>query len=91
MAMPDGNEFITFGTFSNIQEPELIETSANFIPMTEGVDMIVRFLESGEQTEMIFKVIHPTEEYCKQQEEMGFFNGWGSIFEMLEGYLEQAR
>lgn len=87
MDMPDGNEFITFGVYSRIVEPELLETSANFIPMTEGVIMIAQFLEAGDKTEFVFKVIHPTEEYCRQQEDMGFFNGWGSSFKRLNEYL----
>ena len=43
---------------------------------------------ANENTELVFKVIHPTETYCKQQEEMGIYNGWGSVFTMLENYLE---
>ena len=88
MPMPNGSEFISFGTYGDIREPEFLETTANFIPMTEGVTIEAEFLEAGDQTEFIFKVIHPTEEYCKQQEEMGFYNGWGSVFEGLNGYLK---
>ena len=88
MKMPDGKEFLGFGTYARIVEPELIETSANFIPMTKGVNMIAQFSEEGEKTHFVFKVIHPTEEYCKQQEEMGFYNGWGSVFEGLNKYLQ---
>lgn len=88
MPMPNGNEFISFGTYSTINEPTLIETSANFIPMTEGVTLVAQFEDKGSQTGFVFKVIHPTEAYCKQQEEMGFYNGWGSVFEGLNGYLE---
>jgi len=87
MTMPDGQEFKSFGTYAKIVAPELIETSANFIPMTEGVTLIAHFSEDGEKTQFVFKVVHPTEEYCKQQEEMGFYNGWGSVFEGLNKYL----
>ena len=88
MPMPDGKEFISYGTYSQIEAPELLETSANFIPMTEGVTLVASFSEAGDQTDFVFKVIHPTEEYCKQQEEMGFYNGWGSVFEGLNAYLQ---
>jgi len=87
MAMPDGKDFISHGIYSKIKAMELIETSANFIPMTEGVTIVVNFIDANENTEFVFKVIHPTEEYCKQQEEMGFYNGWGSVFEGLNNYL----
>ncbi len=87
MKMPDGSDFIAEGVYSRIEVEKLIETSANFRPMTEGVTIQANFLDSGDQTEFIFKVIHPTEEYCKQQEEMGFYNGWGSTFERLNEYL----
>jgi len=33
-------------------------------------------------------VIHPTEEYCKQQEAMGFYNGWVSTFDRLAELLQ---
>ena len=87
MKMPDGNDFISFGKYLRIDAPELLETTANFLPMTEGVTLQAFFEEAGEQTEFTFKVIHPTEAYCKQQEEMGAMNGWGSVFERLNLYL----
>lgn len=87
MPMPNGKEFISFGTYSRIEAPELLETTANFIPMTEGVTLVAQFIDKGESTDFIFKVIHPTVEYCKQQEDMGIYNGWGSVFKGLESYL----
>jgi len=87
MLMPDGNEFIADGVYSVIVELEKIVSSANFKPMTEGVEIQALFEESGGKTNFTFNVVHPTEEYCKQQEEMGFMNGWGSVFDGLENYL----
>jgi uncharacterized protein YndB with AHSA1/START domain len=58
--------------------------------MTEGVTLIVQLSESDNQTKMLFSVVHPTEEYAKQQEELGFLNGWGSVFDRLLSYLEKA-
>lgn len=87
MTMPDGKDFISHGIYSKIEILEFIETSANFIPMTEGVTILANFIDADEKTEFVFKVIHPTEEYCKQQEEMGFYNGWGSVFDGLNNYL----
>ena len=55
--------------------------------MTEGVEMHVLLKADGDQTEFTFHVVHETEEYCKQQEQMGFFNGWGSVFNQLEAFL----
>lgn len=82
--MPDGSEFISEGVYAEIVTPEKIVTSANFRPMTEGVTIHVLFEENGDTTEFTFSVIHPTEEYCRQQEKMGFYNGWGSAFKRLE-------
>ena len=87
MMMPDGNEFIAEGTYAEIEEPNKIITSADFKPMTEGVTMYVLLSESDGKTNFTFHVVHETEEYCKQQEEMGFYNGWGSVFERLEELL----
>lgn len=87
MTMPDGSDFTSEGVYSAIAELEKIFTSANFKPMTEGVEMQIFFEDLGDKTGFTFHVIHPTEEYRKQQEEMGFYNGWGSVFERLEGYL----
>lgn len=82
--MPDGSEFVSEGVYSEIIVPEKIVTSANFRPMTEGVTIHVLFEERDAKTEFTFSVIHPTEEYCRQQEKMGFYNGWGSAFKRLE-------
>jgi len=90
MPMPDGNAFISHGIYSKIVAPELIETTANFIPMTEGVTLVAIFKDAGDKTDFEFKVIHPTEEYRKQQEDMGIYNGWGSVFDGLNSYLQSA-
>lgn len=88
MPMPDGNEFISEGTYKEIVAMEKIITSADFKPMTVGVELQAYFKADGETTKFTFKVIHETEEYCKQQEEMGFYNGWGSAFERLSAFVE---
>ena len=87
MAMPDGNEFTSEGTYSEIVENEKIVTSADFKPMTEGVEMELLFEGAGEQTHFTLHVIHPTEAYRDQQAQMGFDKGWGSVFDRLEEYL----
>ena len=87
MEMPDGSEFISNGVYSVIVEFEKIFSSANFKPMTEGVEIQALFEENGDQTNFTFNCVHPTEEYCKQQEQMGFYNGWGSSFDRLETYV----
>lgn len=91
MTMPDGNLFISEGVYAEIVEPEKIVSSASFKPMTEDVIFTALFKEEGEQTKLIFSVLHPTEEYKNQQEQMGFFNGWGSVFEVLNNYLQQNK
>ena len=55
--------------------------------MTEGVELHVSFEVDGDKTNFTFSVVHATEEYCKQQEKMGFYNGWGSAFKRLETVL----
>lgn len=87
MTMPDGKEFITEGVYSAIIELEKIISSADFKPMTEGVEIQALFEADGDKTNFTFNVVHATEEYCKQQEQMGFYNGWGSVFTNLEEYL----
>ena len=88
MKMPDGNEFITEGVYSEIVELEKIISSADFKPMTEGVEIQALFEAKEDKTNFTFNVVHPTEEYCKQQEKMGFYNGWGSTFDRLNDYLQ---
>src|SRR5688500_1331748 len=87
MPMPDGTEFISDGIYSVIVELEKIFTSDNFNPMTAGVEIQALFEENGDKTNFTINVIHPTEEYCKQQEKMGFYNGWGSAFNQLESFV----
>ena len=75
MAMPDGNDFISEGTYLEIVALEKIITSADFKPMTEGVELHILLEAVGSATKFTFKVIHPTEEYKIQQEKMGIYNG----------------
>jgi uncharacterized protein YndB with AHSA1/START domain len=88
MPMPNGGEFISEGAYSEIEKFKKIVTSANFRPMTEGVEIHVLFEKVGEKTNFVFSVVHPTEEYCRQQEKMGFYNGWGSTFNRFEEHLK---
>ena len=85
--MPNGSKFTSNGEYLEIVEFEKIVTSADFKPMTEGVELHILFEAVGEQTKFTFSVVHPSEEYCRQQEEMGFYNGWGSAFERLDTFL----
>jgi uncharacterized protein YndB with AHSA1/START domain len=87
MPMPDGNEFVSGGEYLEIVEHKKIVTSADFKPMTENVELHVSFEADGDKTNFEFSVVHETEEYCKQQEKMGFYNGWGSAFTRLETLL----
>ncbi len=84
MPMPDGNEFTSEGKYLEIEPYKKIVTTADFKPMTEGVELHVLFEADGNKTNFSFSVVHATEDYCKQQEKMGFYNGWGSAFERLE-------
>lgn len=90
MAMPDGNDFISEGTYSEIIPMKKIVTSADFKPMTEGVELQILLEKDGKNTKFTFKVIHPTEEYKIQQEKMGIYNGWGSTFDRLEAFLKEG-
>ncbi len=83
MKMPDGSDFIAEGIYEVIELPHKLVSSANFRPMTEGVTLEVLLVPQGDGTRFTFNVLHPTEEYCKQQEAMGFYNGWGSTFDRL--------
>ena len=88
MPMPDGNLFISEGTYLEIGLHKKIVTTADFKPMTEGVELHVLFEADGEKTNFTFSVVHATEDYAKQQEKMGFYNGWGSAFTRMEALLK---
>ncbi len=87
MQMPDGNLFVAEGEYQEILKGQKIVTTADFKPMTEGVTLIVELTEQEAQTHFKFSVVHETEEYCKQQEEMGFYNGWALTFDRLGEYV----
>ncbi|TXN35361.1 activator of HSP90 ATPase [Flagellimonas hymeniacidonis] len=87
--MPDGNVFIADGVYTEIVQHKKIVSTANFKPMTEGVEIQAIFDADGNKTHFTFNCVHETEEYCKQQEEMGFYNGWGSFFDRLGEFLEK--
>ena len=88
MPMGDGSLFISEGQYLEIIPYKKIVTTADFKPMTEGVELHVLFEEEGAKTKFTFSVVHSTEEYCKQQEQMGFYNGWGSAFNRLETLID---
>ncbi|MEL6305493.1 MAG: SRPBCC domain-containing protein [Bacteroidota bacterium] len=90
MQMPDGNTFITEGTYLAIDTHRRIVTSADFKPMTENVELHILFEAQGEKTLFTFHCVHKTEEYCAQQEKMGFYNGWGSVFNNLKTFVETS-
>lgn len=87
MPMPNGQEFIAEGTYTEIIELKKIVSQANFRPMTEGVEIASLFEADGDKTKFTFNVVHPTEAYKIQQEKMGILNGWGSVFERLDVLL----
>ncbi len=89
MAMPDGSEFISEGVYQAIVEFEKIVSSADFKPMTEGVEIQALFEEDGDRTHFTFNCVHATEAYCQQQEKMGFYNGWGSVFDRLGEFVQK--
>ncbi|MDO5970592.1 SRPBCC domain-containing protein [Flavivirga aquimarina] len=88
MPMPNGQEFIAEGEYTEIVEFEKIISSANFKPMTEGVEIQSLFKPNGNKTDFTFNVVHPTEEYKIQQEKMGIMNGWSSVFVRLDELLK---
>lgn len=88
MPMPDGNEFVSEGIYSEIIEGEKLVTTANFRPMTEGVILEIHLKGDESSTHFTFHVIHPTVEYCQQQKKMGVYNGWGSAFDRLVHFLD---
>ena len=87
MEMPDGSKFITEGVYIEIEKFRKIYSTADFKPMTEGVEIQAVFEANGNRTNFVFSVVHPTEEYCQQQEKMGFMNGWGSVFDRLGDFV----
>lgn len=91
MPMPDGSQFISEGEFLVVKKPNKIISTANFLPMTENVELHVSFEKKGDQTNLIFSVVHESEEYCKQQEEMGFYNGWGSALDRLSEVINSNK
>lgn len=88
MPMPDGNMFISEGKYLEIEPLKKIVTTADFKPMTEGVELHVLFEADGNKTNFTFSVVHQTEDYAKAQEKMGVYNGWGSAFTRLENVLK---
>lgn len=88
MAMPNGHDFIAEGEYSEITPPYKLVTTANFLPMTEGVILEVILSKSGTKTDFTFNVIHKTEAYKLKQEKMGVYNGWGSVFDRLAELLK---
>jgi uncharacterized protein YndB with AHSA1/START domain len=91
MPMPDGSEFVSEGVYSVIDQFRKIVSSAEFRPMTEGVEIQAIFEAKGNKTDFTFNVVHPTEEYAKQQNAMGFSKGWGSVLDRLGDFARSLQ
>ncbi|MEO0470597.1 MAG: SRPBCC domain-containing protein [Bacteroidota bacterium] len=89
MHLPHGT-FETDGIYQEIVEQERVITTANFRPMTEGVVMHAYFTANGDKTDLAFHVVHQSAEHAKQQEEMGFYRGWGSTLDRLGLHLQNG-
>ena len=89
MTMPNGQEFISEGVFKEIIKHKKIISSADFKPMTEGVEIQALFEEAGESTLFTFNIVHASEEYRIAQEKMGIYNGWGSVLKRLGEFVEK--
>src|SRR5437879_4294525 len=61
MHMPDGSLFISEGEYLEIEPYRKIITTADFKPMTEGVELHIEFEEDGDKTNFTFSVVHATE------------------------------
>ena len=83
MPMPNGQEFIAEGEYTDIVELEKIISSANFRPMTEGVEIQSLFKANGDKTEFTFNVVHPTEEY---KSKWILHNLWQTSYLLKMGY-----
>ena len=91
MPMPNGHEFTAEGEYLEIENFKRIVSTADFKPMTEGVEIQAHFEEVDNKTNFTFNVVHPTEEYKIQQEKMGIMNGWGSVFTRLEELIDSLK
>ena len=89
MSMPNGGLFTSEGQYLSITPLKKIITTANFRPMTEGVELHLTFRADGDRTHFTLACVHPTAEYARKQEEMGFYNGWGSTVDRLALTLEK--
>lgn len=87
MQMPNGQSFITEGKYLVIEEMSKIYSSADFKPMTVDVEIRAEFEAAGNQTNFTFSVVHVSEAYKQQQEQMGFMKGWGSVFDRLAEFV----
>lgn len=87
MKMPNGQDFISEGTYLLIEEMSKIYSTADFKPMTVDIEIRAEFEAAGDQTNFHFSVVHVSEAYKQQQEEMGFMKGWGGVFDKLASFV----
>lgn len=91
MVMPNGQPFIAEGKYTDIEFHKRIFSIADFKPMTQGVEIQSTFKAEKDTTHFIFNIVHPTEDYKNKQERMGSQNGWGSVFQRLEDFLQTIK
>ena len=90
MQGPDGTEMPQQGVFNEIQEPELIATSAEFevgAPSPHRMKLTYRFEDQGDKTKFTMIITHATVEMRREHQAMGVVEGWNLNWDSLDAYI----
>ncbi|MEI7511759.1 MAG: SRPBCC domain-containing protein [Candidatus Peregrinibacteria bacterium] len=97
MIGPDGTEYPSVGVFIEIIPEEKIVTTDDFgeemkknshMDLPKGLVTSVFFEDLGSKTNFTIRMTHPTEEEKIKHEKMGAREGFQSMLDCLEEYLE---
>lgn len=95
MRSPEGEEFPNIGCYLDIVPNErMIWTDAllpGYRPSEKPFFTAILTLEpNGSGTRYIATAMHRDEEGRKQHEDMGFYDGWGTVLDQLVAYIKTS-
>ncbi|WP_045826623.1 SRPBCC family protein [Teredinibacter turnerae] len=96
MRMEDGSEFASEGCFLQVVENEKIifsdALSGGWRPNASPfMTAIITLEDHPEGTAYSAQVLHNSEEARQRHLDMGFFDGWGTVFEQLDSFVQQLK
>jgi uncharacterized protein YndB with AHSA1/START domain len=93
MRSPEGQEFPNLGCYLEVTPKQRLVFTDTLLPGYRPAPnpfftAILTLEDKGKGTRYIAQAIHGSPENSKKHEEMGFFDGWGTVVTQMEAYIK---